>query len=70
MDHRKQTVQPRAQAQRAGFKYLLVQVTLLPLVVSHNTEELDVLAQEAGGNQAMDSKLQPFFKCKGHPLGE
>jgi hypothetical protein len=30
---------------------------------------LHVLAQEAGGYQSMDPKLQPFFKSKAHPLG-
>lgn len=48
--HRKQTAEPRAQAKRADFRHWLVQVTLLPLVVSHDPEDLDILAQEARGD--------------------
>ena len=55
--------------ERTDVRHSLVQVTLLSLVVSHDPEELDVLAQEAGGDEAVDPKLQPLFKCKGHALG-
>lgn len=59
----------RRPGEGTGVQHSLVQVTLLPLVVSHDPEELDVLAQEAGRDEAVDPKLQPLLKRKGHALG-
>lgn len=45
-----------------------VQVVLLELVVAEDAEELDVLTEEAGRQQAVDPQLQTLLQGEGHAL--
>lgn len=45
-----------------------VQVILFQLIVSEDPQNLYILAEEAGRQQAMNAQLQAFFQGEGHPL--